>query len=97
MTGANRGIGLAIATELKAQGAHIVAINRSDSKELQALEPAEVILGIDVRNDEQCESIKDQIKGGPIDIVSTSKSWIFYDSWKLISPSFPHRRNFHHS
>jgi NAD(P)-dependent dehydrogenase (short-subunit alcohol dehydrogenase family) len=70
VTGANRGIGLAIATELKAHGARIVAINRSNSDELQALEPEEVILGIDVRNDEQCEAIKDQIKGGPIDIVS---------------------------
>ena len=71
MTGANRGIGLAIATELAAYGARIIAINRSDSEELRALKPEEVILGIDVQNDEQCEGIKDQIKGGPIDIVSS--------------------------
>jgi hypothetical protein len=70
VTGANRGIGLAIATELTAQGAKVVAINRSNSDELQALNPDEVMLGIDVRNDEQCDGIKDLIKGGPIDIVS---------------------------
>jgi len=69
VTGANRGIGLALATELTAQGAKLIAINRSDSEELKALNPEEVILGIDVQDDEQCENIKDQIKGGPIDIV----------------------------
>lgn len=71
VTGANRGIGLALATELTEAGANVVAIVRSSSPELDALKPAEIITGIDVTNDEQCEGIKDQIKGGPIDIVSS--------------------------
>lgn len=70
VTGANRGIGLALATELAAQGARIVAINRSSSDALEALKPEEVILGVDVRDDKVCEVIKDKITGGPIDIVS---------------------------
>lgn len=70
VTGANRGIGLALAKELTEAGAKVVAIVRSSSAELDALKPAEVVVGIDVTNDEQCATgIASQIKGGPIDIV----------------------------
>jgi hypothetical protein len=75
VTGANRGIGLALATELTAAGAKVVAIVRSSSPELDALKPAEVVTGIDVTNDEQCANgIASQIKGGPIDIVRFLKT-----------------------
>jgi short chain dehydrogenase len=70
VTGANRGIGLSLAKELTEHGAKVIAICRSSSAELEALNPEEVVLGIDVQNDDQCEGIKDQIKGGPVDIVS---------------------------
>ena len=69
ITGANRGIGLSLATELVQQGGELVAIVRSSSPELEALNPAEIITGIDVMSDEKCEAIASQIKGGPIDIV----------------------------
>lgn len=39
------GIGLDLSTELTAQGAKVVAIVRSSSKELDALNPAEIIKG----------------------------------------------------
>ena len=68
VTGAN--LGLALANELTEAGAKLIAIVRSSSDELEALKPAELIQGIDVRNDEQCAGIAGQIKGGPIDIVS---------------------------
>lgn len=70
VTGANRGIGLALAKELTEQGAKLVALCRSSSEELEALEPDEIVVGVDVTDDDMCESIKDKIKGGPIDIVS---------------------------
>jgi NADPH:quinone reductase-like Zn-dependent oxidoreductase len=70
VTGANRGVGLSLAKELTAHGARVIAICRSSSPELEALNPEEVVIGIDVQNDEQCEGIKDMIKGGPVDIVS---------------------------
>jgi len=94
VTGANRGIGLAIATELAAHGARIIAINRSDSEELRALKPEEVILGIDVQNDEQCEGIKDQIKGGPIDIVSSCLVIVRRSAFNVltISPFVAHQQ-----
>lgn len=69
VTGANRGIGLALATELTEAGAKVVAIVRSSSSELEALKPDEEIQGIDVTDDKKCEELKDLIKGGPIDIV----------------------------
>jgi D-arabinose 1-dehydrogenase-like Zn-dependent alcohol dehydrogenase len=71
VTGANRGLGLAIAKELTEQGAKVVALVRSSSPELEALNPAEIVKGLDVTNDEKSEAIKDQIKGGPVDIVRT--------------------------
>jgi hypothetical protein len=71
VTGANRGIGLALATELTEAGALVVALVRSSSAELEALKPVEIVKGIDIQNDEKCAKIADEIKGGPIDIVST--------------------------
>ena len=70
VTGANRGIGLALATELTEQGAKVVALCRSSSDELEALNPDEIVLGIDVTDDDMCDSIKGKITGGSIDIVS---------------------------
>lgn len=70
VTGANRGIGLSLATELAAAGAKVIGIVRSSSPELDALNPEEVITGIDVTDDAKCVALSSQIKGGPIDIVS---------------------------
>lgn len=80
LTGANRGIGLALAEELTKVGAKVVAIGRSSSPELEALNPDENIVGIDVTDDELCEGIAGQIKGGPIDIVSHIKR-LYYFLW----------------
>lgn len=69
VTGANRGLGLELSKQLAQAGAKIVALVRSTSDELEALNPEEVISGIDVSKEECTESIKEKIKGGPIDIV----------------------------
>lgn len=73
VTGANRGIGLALCTELAEQGAKVVAICRSTSDELEALKPDEVITEIDQTDDEVCTLLPKKVKGGPIDIVSVVK------------------------
>ena len=70
ITGANRGIGLSLSKEVTKQGAKLVAIVRSSSDELDALEPDEIITGIEATSDEACASIPDKVTGGPIDIVS---------------------------
>lgn len=70
VTGANRGLGLALATELSEQGAKVIGLCRSSSKELDALNPEEVVTGVDVTDDKMCDSLPGKITGGPIDIVS---------------------------
>lgn len=70
ITGANRGIGLALAKEVTDAGADLIAICRSSSDELEALKPKELVTGIDVTNDEQCSQIASKITGGTVDIVS---------------------------
>lgn len=70
ITGANKGLGLALATELAAAGADIIAIVISSSTELEKLNPKQIISGIDVSSDEKCRGLCSQIKCGSIDIVS---------------------------
>lgn len=95
ITGANRGIGLSLAKELTAQGGKIVAIVRASSPELDALNPDEVITGVDVTSDEGCEELGGKVTGGPIDILinnagyfyepeETLKSMNFKEQWKMI-------------
>jgi NADPH:quinone reductase-like Zn-dependent oxidoreductase len=69
ITGANRGLGLELSKVLAKEGAKIVAIVRKSSDELDALQPEEIISGIDVTNDETTKAIKEKLKGGPVDIV----------------------------
>ena len=78
ITGANRGIGLALAKELVANGGKLVAIVRSSSPELEALNPEEIVTGIDVTSDEDCEGLSAKVKGGPIDILVNNAGY-FYD------------------
>lgn len=72
ITGANRGLGLALATEVTAAGAELIAIVRSTSDELDALKPVEIIQGIDATDDKETAKLNEKVKGGPIDIVSWS-------------------------
>jgi NAD(P)-dependent dehydrogenase (short-subunit alcohol dehydrogenase family) len=89
VTGANRGIGLSLAKELTEAGAQLVAIVRSSSPELEALNPAEVVKGIDVTNDGQCEGIASQIKGGPIDILINNAGYFMEEVETLQNLNFP--------
>lgn len=74
VTGANRGLGLALATELTEAGAELISIGRSTSAELSALNPKELILGIDFTDNAANAKLNEKISGGPIDIVSQSFS-----------------------
>jgi NAD(P)-dependent dehydrogenase (short-subunit alcohol dehydrogenase family) len=69
VAGCNRGVGLELAKELTKAGAELIAITRNTSKELDELKPAIYLKGIDVQDDAKCESLKDQITGGPIDLL----------------------------
>ena len=88
ITGANRGIGLALATELKEQGGELIAICRSSSKELEALEPACLITGVDFTSDEQCDTIASKVTGGPIDILVNNAGYFYEPVEKIDSLNF---------
>jgi Short-chain alcohol dehydrogenase of unknown specificity len=88
ITGANRGIGLSLAKELVAQGGKLVAIVRSSSEELDALNPDEIITGIDVTSDEACETIAAKIAGGPIDILVNNAGYFYEPVEKIDSLNF---------
>jgi len=88
ITGANRGIGLALAKECVAEGAKLVAICRSNSEELEALNPDEVILGVDVTDDDICEGIASKITKGPIDILVNNAGYFYEPEEKIDSLNF---------
>jgi len=88
LTGANRGIGLALAKELTKVGAKVVAIGRSSSPELEALNTDENIVGIDFTDDELCEGIAGQIKGGPIDILISNAGYFWEQFENLENMNF---------
>jgi NAD(P)-dependent dehydrogenase (short-subunit alcohol dehydrogenase family) len=88
ITGANRGIGLALAQELVAQGGKLIAICRSSSDELEALNADEVITGIEVTSDEACDTIASKIKGGPIDILINNAGYFYEPVEEIDSLNF---------
>jgi NAD(P)-dependent dehydrogenase (short-subunit alcohol dehydrogenase family) len=88
ITGANRGIGLALAKELISKGGKLIAICRSSSDELEALNPEELVTGIDFTSDDQCDTIASQIKGGPIDILINNAGYFYEPEEKIDSMNF---------
>lgn len=68
ITGANRGIGLALAQKYLAQGWSVIGLCRNPSAELQA-SGAEIIAGVDVTDPEAVRSLAQQLKGRPLDLL----------------------------
>lgn len=68
VTGANRGIGLEICRQLKAQGKDITAVCRSSSDELDAL-GVHVIDQTDVADKASVENLAQQLKGESFDVL----------------------------
>jgi NAD(P)-dependent dehydrogenase (short-subunit alcohol dehydrogenase family) len=70
VTGANRGLGLAIARQLVADGAETIAVVRKTSPELDALGCAQIIQDVDVTDAAAvAEMASSKLQGGALDIV----------------------------
>lgn len=68
ITGANRGIGLALSKQLSEQGWDIIAVCRSDSDEIEEIANM-VISGIDVTNPEHLAQVKKIIGDHQVDLL----------------------------
>ena len=68
VTGANRGIGLALVGQLAAEGARVIATCRTPSQALKGLD-VEVVEGIELTNPEGCEVLARAVDGRPIDTL----------------------------
>ena len=68
ITGANRGIGLSLATQLKARSETVVAVCRTPSSELASL-GVEIIDGIDVTKNEARGRVAAALAGRTIDLL----------------------------
>lgn len=68
ITGANRGIGLALATQFKQRGDSVTAVCRKASNELKAL-GVSVIENIDVTNPDSITQLSQQLSGKAIDTL----------------------------
>jgi len=68
ITGANKGIGLQICTQLNARGDDVIAICRKSSPELSGL-GVRIIDGIDVGDGESVARLKSELSGQTIDVL----------------------------
>ena len=68
ITGANKGIGLQICTQLNARGDDVIAICRKSSPELSGL-GVRIIDGIDVGDGESVARLKSELSGQSIDVL----------------------------
>jgi len=68
ITGANRGIGLALCKQYLQKGANVIAVCRTASNELSGLE-VEVIEGIDVSKSEDVSLLTDALKVRTVEIL----------------------------
>jgi NAD(P)-dependent dehydrogenase (short-subunit alcohol dehydrogenase family) len=68
VTGANRGIGLALCTALKKRGASVVAACRTSSPALDAL-GVETVMGVDVGTDAGVDKLRDALLGRKVELL----------------------------
>lgn len=79
ITGANRGIGLAMCTQLVARGETVVAICRTSSEELVRL-GIQIIDGIDVCDAQSIATLPDRLDQQPIDVLINNAGRLRRDS-----------------
>lgn len=69
ITGANRGIGLALAQQYAQQGAQVFAVCRESSEALEACENVTIVSGIDVTDAACLANLSERMSGIAIDIL----------------------------
>jgi len=85
VTGANRGIGLELARQLKARGASVVAVCRKRSPELDAL-GVRVESGVDVTEPAAWSKLAEQLAHDDIDLLIQNAGVLLADSLEDVDP-----------
>jgi NAD(P)-dependent dehydrogenase (short-subunit alcohol dehydrogenase family) len=85
VTGANRGIGLELARQLKARGASVVAVCRSSSTKLDAL-GVRVHSGIDVTQPAAWSDLAARLAHDEIDLLIQNAGMLVADSLEDVTP-----------
>jgi NAD(P)-dependent dehydrogenase (short-subunit alcohol dehydrogenase family) len=78
ITGANRGIGLALCRELSARGQRVIAACRTTSPELEKL-GVEVQSGVDVRTPATLDALAQRLAGTPVDWLIANAGVLRYE------------------
>jgi NAD(P)-dependent dehydrogenase (short-subunit alcohol dehydrogenase family) len=78
ITGANRGIGLALTAQLKARGHHVLAACRKSSPELDQL-GVEVVAGADVATPEGIDKLRTAVGQRPVDLLINNAGILRWD------------------
>lgn len=89
VTGANRGIGLSLATELVSVGAKVIGTCRTTSKELNALGVEQIIEGIDVTDNAVATKLVAALKPtGPVDVLINNAGYFMVEVETVESMNF---------
>lgn len=83
VTGANRGIGLALTTLYKNRGSKVMAVCRQSSKELEDL-GVQVIENVDVREYESMKHVVNGLQGFPVSLLINNSGVLRRDSLKAL-------------
>lgn len=90
VTGGNRGLGLALVKQLKADGARVIVTCRSSTPELDALGVEQVITGIDVTRDEDMPALAAALAGKEgLDVLVNNAGYFYGPVETLGSLNFP--------
>jgi NAD(P)-dependent dehydrogenase (short-subunit alcohol dehydrogenase family) len=84
ITGANRGIGLSLATQLHSRGNRVLAVCRTRSAELEAL-GVKVVDGIDVSDPSSIQDLSNAIGEDSIDILINNAGVLYRDGLQSLS------------
>lgn len=80
ITGANRGIGLALTRLYRERGDDVIAVCRNSSAELDAT-GARVEAGVDVRDDASVQALAKRLEGQQIDLLVLNAGILSRESW----------------
>lgn len=69
ITGANRGIGLALSQCFSAQGDNVIAVCRKSSAELEQIENVNIVAGVDVTEDDGLALMAQKVADSEVDVL----------------------------